>query len=51
MKLLLLPLLINTHDLLPPESMSLQAGDEVFARLVGELITDQPRLSSQSGAA
>ena len=33
---------------LPPESVALRAADEIFVRFVGELLTDQSRLSSQS---
>ena len=36
---------------LPPESVALQAADEIFARLIGELIMGQTPLSSQPGAA
>lgn len=36
---------------LPPDSVALQAADEIFARLIGELIMGQTPLSSQPGAA
>jgi CO dehydrogenase maturation factor len=36
---------------LPPESVARQAADEIFARLIGELIMGQTPLSSQPGAA
>jgi CO dehydrogenase maturation factor len=36
---------------LPPESVALQAADEIFARLIGELIMGQTPFSSQLGEA
>ena len=41
----------KTTAQLPPESVALQAADEIFARLIGELIMGQTPLSSQPGAA